>query len=491
MERGVKALRAAAALRNLREQPLWRLLASTKAPVVTGLLQSLFMDADKALPSSVLLERVGRDIDTLRSSGEDLPQAPQAYVAEWLGQGWLTRRFPPGAPEEEYELSAEALTALRFVTGLLKPRTTATESRLSVVIHQLSRLAEETNTNPEARVAALRIERDRLDRAIEEVERLGVRTLAPDRAIERAREVIALAQELAADFRSVRDEFERLNRGLRQSLMENEGSRGDVLEQLFAGVDLIGESDAGRTFNAFWRLLTDTEQAATLRESLDEVAGRPFARQLESYERKFLLGLTGALLNESRGVHDVLQHFARSLKSFVQSREFLEHRRLHGLLRKATQAALNATNAIRPNEQVGFELMQSSSRIRSVSQWALYDPAQRVTDSSMLAAEPSELDLDTVNELVRQSEIDFRTLKAHVRAILERQSQVTIGQVLAEFPAEQGLGSVVGYVALGSKHGEVTDALEVVSWEGDDAVQRRARVPTIYFMRERYLDLVD
>lgn len=487
----MKALRGAAALRNLRDQPLWKLLAALKAPVVIALLQSLFMDADKALPSSVLLERLARDVDALRSTGEDLPQAPQAYVAEWLNQGWLTRRFPAGAHEEEYELSAEALTALRFVTGLLTPRTTATESRLSVVIHQLSRLAEETNTSPEARLAALRAERERIDRAIEEVERGGVKTLAPDRAIERAREVIALAQELAADFRSVRDEFERLNRGLRQSLMENEGSRGDVLEQLFAGVDLIGESDAGRTFNAFWRLLTDSEQAATLRESLDEVTGRPFARQLESHERKFLLGLTGALLNEGRGVHDVLQNFARSLKSFVQSREFLEHRRLHGLLKEATQAALSAKDLVRPNAQVGFELMQSSSRIRSVSQWALYDPAQRVTDSSMLAAEPSELDLDTVSELVRQSEIDFRTLKAHLRAILERQSQVTIGQVLVEYPAEQGLGSVVGYVALGAKHGEVTDGSEVVSWAGDDATQRRAKVPTIYFMRERYLELVD
>lgn len=487
----MKALRGAAALRNLREQPLWKLLAATKAPVVIALLQSLFMEADKALPGSVLMERLARDVDALRSTGEDLPQAPQAYVAEWLNQGWLTRRFPTGAPEEEYELSAEALTALRFVTGLLKPRTTATESRLSVVIHQLSRLAEETNTSPEARLAALRAERDRIDRAIEEVERGGVKTLAPDRALERAREVIALAQELAADFRSVRDEFERLNRGLRQSLMENEGSRGDVLEQLFAGVDLIGESDAGRTFNAFWRLLTDSEQAATLRESLDEVTGRPFARQLESHERKFLLGLTGALLNEGRGVHDVLQHFARSLKSFVQSREFLEHRRLHSLLKEATQAALSAKDLVRPNEQVGFELMQSSSRIRSVSQWALYDPAQRVTDSSMLAAEPSELGLDAVSELVRQSEIDFRTLKAHLRAILERQSQVTIGQVLTEFPAEQGLGSVVGYVALGAKHGEVTDGSEVVSWAGGDATERRAKVPTIYFMRERYLELVD
>lgn len=487
----MKALRGAAALRNLREQPLWKLLAAHKAPVVIALLQSLFMDADKALPSSVLLERLARDVDALRSTGEDLPQAPQAYVAEWLNQGWLTRRFPAGAHEEEYELSAEALTALRFVTGLLTPRTAATESRLSVVIHQLSRLAKETNTSPEARLAALRAERERIDRAIEEVERGGVKTLAPDRAIERAREVIALAQELAADFRSVRDEFERLNRGLRQSLMENEGSRGDVLEQLFAGVDLIGESEAGRTFNAFWRLLTDSEQAATLRESLDEVTGRPFARQLESHERKFLLGLTGTLLNEGRGVHDVLQNFARSLKSFVQSREFLEHRRLHGLLKDATQAALSAKDLVRPNAQVGFELMQSSSRIRSVSQWALYDPAQRVTDSSMLAAEPSELDLDTVTELVRQSEIDFRTLKAHLRAILARQSQVTIGQVLIEYPAEQGLGSVVGYVALGAKHGEVTAGSEVVSWAGDDTTQRRAKVPTIYFMRERYLELVD
>src|SRR3546814_18722086 len=76
----------------------------------------------------------------------------RSYVAEWLSYGWLTRRFPVGASEEEYELSVDALTVLRFVTGLLKPRTTATESRLSVVIHQLSRLAEETNTNPQSRL---------------------------------------------------------------------------------------------------------------------------------------------------------------------------------------------------------------------------------------------------------------------------------------------------------------------------------------------------
>jgi pyruvate formate lyase activating enzyme len=97
--------------------------------------------------------------------------------------------------------------------------------------------------------------------------------------------------------------------------MEHEGHRGDVLEQLFAGVDLIGNSEAGRTFTAFWRLLTDGEQSLALTESLDAVTHRDFARRLESLGRKmwirFVLvpGLTDAPSNV-----EGLADFAASLK---------------------------------------------------------------------------------------------------------------------------------------------------------------------------------
>jgi hypothetical protein len=487
----MKTLRAIAGLKVLREQPLWLLLAATKSPAYVALLQGLYQDNVKALPGSVLQERLSRDLEDLRAAGEDLPQAAQAYVAEWLTKGWLMRRFPAGASEEEYELSADALNGIRFITGALKPRTTATESRLSLVIQQLTRLAEDTDTNPASRLEALRRERDRVDLAIAEVARSGVKAIPKDRALERAREVIALAEELTGDFRSVRDEFDKLNRSLRQSLMEHEGSRGDVLEALFAGVDVIGESPAGRTFDAFWRLLTDNEQAQTLVESLEVVTSRPFARDLSPQERKFLYGLTSALLDEGSGVHDVLQSFARSLKSFVQSREFLEHRRINTLLKQATSAAIANKDIIRPNQQISYELELTSSTIRSVSQFNLYDPAERMADTTMEHAEPSELSLEAVSELVRQSEIDFRTLKQHLRELLNRQSQVSVGEVLQHFPAEQGLGSVVGYIALGAKHGEVTEATELIRWGGADNNARQAKVPAIYFMRERYDELVD
>ena len=44
---------------------------------------------------------------------------------------------------------------------------------------------------------------------------------------------------------------------------------------------------------------------------------------------------------------------------------------------------------------------------------------------------------------------------------------------------------------LGVKHGEITGDTEVVCWEGDDEVIRRARVPAIYFLKERYIELTD
>jgi Protein of unknown function (DUF3375) len=334
-------------------------------------------------------------------------------------------------------------------------------------------------------------ERERIDREIESVQHGGVKTLPDDRALERIREIIGLADELSGDFRRVRDDFDKLNRNLRESLMENEGNRGDVLDALFAGVDLIGESDSGKTFAAFWRLLTDPEQSATLETALGEIIGRSFARALDGRERRFLLRLTRVLLDEGSSVHEVLQTFARSLKTFVQSREYLEQRRLHSLLKDAQRAALETKEHVRPNHSLGYSLMLTSSQVRSVSQLAIYDPSQRITNADMQEAVASEIGLDTVSELIRQSEIDFRTLRQHIRSILETQTQASIRQLLESFPAEQGLGSVVGYVALGAKHGEITRDTETVCWQGDDEVIRRARVPTIYFLRERYIEVTD
>jgi hypothetical protein len=119
----MKPVRAVAALRELRSQPLWQLLAADKGVITIALLDHLLLAGEKVLPASVLYERLGRALDELRASGEDLPQTAQGYASDWLSKGWLTRRLAAGAHEEDFEISAEAAAAVRYVTSLLKRRT--------------------------------------------------------------------------------------------------------------------------------------------------------------------------------------------------------------------------------------------------------------------------------------------------------------------------------------------------------------------------------
>lgn len=478
----MEPLHQANLLRALRSTPAWRLLSADNAAAVVALLQARLLTKDRKLPASLLVELLGRDLERLRAEGWDLPQAASAYLADWLTAGWLERSYSSGG-EEEYELTAGAIQAVRFLHGLSEQRAVATESRLAVVIQQLVKLAEQTESDPRVRVNRLLRERERIDAEIAVIRAGRLETLAEDRALERMREILALADELASDFRRVRDQFQGLNRELRERIVEGEGSRGEVLEALFGGVDLIADSEAGRTFRAFWRLLTDPRESAELEATMDDLIGREFMRGLDRDERRYLHGLTGMLLERGGEVHAVLQHFARGLKQFVQSREFREQRRMTRLLKDTQRHALALKDRVKPYQPMGTDLWLTSAALRSLSQLRLYDPSLDSLDAGIPEAETAEISLESIGELVAHSEIDFRRLEDHVQTLLREREQVSVAEVLEAFPAEQGLGSLVGYMALGVRHGVVSEARDRVCWRGLDGVERAARIPRIYFVR--------
>lgn len=482
---GAALVRVAATLRNQRELPTWKLLMADRAPLIAALLNNLLLGADKALTASVMEERLTRDLQVLRAAGNDLPYEATGYLNEWLNSGWLSRRLPAGASEEEYTLTSDAASAVRFLMSSSQPRRSATESHLAIVISQLRSLADETDGDRQSRLASLLEQRARLDEEIARVNSGDVQVLPEDRALERAREILHLAEELVSDFRVVREEFYDLNRGLREQLMDFEGSRGALLEKVFAGVDLIGDSEAGKTFNAFWRLVNDPEQSAVLHEAIDAVSSRAFSRSLNTTERRQLRNLTSSLLDEGSEVHETQQTFARSLKSFVKSREFRENRRLHGLIRNGMKGALDAKDKLRANAGIGYMLTFTGAKVSSIAQWGALDPASRIASTDMSLIPESELSLDDFASMVRQSEIDIRGLKQNIVSLLGERDVVSLNDLLERYDAEQGLGSVVGYISLAQQHGQVVDETPCqVEWTGGDGERRRAQAPSIFFLRK-------
>lgn len=472
-----------AGYRRLRQGRVWKLLAANLAPAVLALLDTLFSD-EATLRSSVLLERLNGHLNELRADGVTLDRTALEYVQDWLQNGWVSRSLPTGEPEEVFELTAEALQARRWVQSLERPQVATTESRLSTVMTQLGRLAQETNPNPEERRNSLLAERQRIDEAIAALDRDGAVVISDERALERMRDILRLSQEMVADFRSVRDAFDAVNQDLRKRLLDTSGSRGEVLSQVFEDLDLLASTPHGRTFEAFWTLLLQSEQQYSLASSVDDLLSRSFSASLAPAERRFLRGLTNKLVQESSTVQSAQQTFARSLKSMVRSREFREQRRVLDLLTQAQQEALALHESGQPLARLHFEMPLSSAAVKHPSSWALHD-----ADDSEIQCEVGLLDAtDMAPEqwlaLLLASDIDTAQLERNIEDALNRRPQVSVGFLMSNYEVTQGLGTLIGYISLAHKKAPLTEPPsnhELVMWHGLDGQLRRARIPQLRF----------
>ena len=247
------AVTLAVALRRLHDEPASLLLRADIRPAVVAILHAQLGGTQRVKAAHEFLQQLTDDLADLRGAGFDLPRTAAEYLGEWVRQGLIVRR-PGDGRDETVELSPSAQQSVRFVTGLHSPRSSVTSSRLTNVLDMLERLSRDTDPAQESRLEVLHRERARLDAEIEAVEAGRFEPLSDDLALERIAEVLRLAGEIPGDFAQVGADFETLNRELREQIIRQAGSRGEVLDEVFSGVDLIEQSDAGRTFGAFFAL---------------------------------------------------------------------------------------------------------------------------------------------------------------------------------------------------------------------------------------------
>lgn len=451
--------------RTLRDAPMWRLLASQQGPLVIGILQALLYEEERTLPGSVFLERLAPlwAEATLEAVS---PEDARALAARFVREGYLVTRLPAGALEEQYELTAGALEAIRILSRALTRRSGPSESRLEMLAHAVVKLAQDADPDPARRIEQLEAEKRRIDEEIAAV-KAGARTvLGKDAAQARTGDILELFAELLNDFRSVREEFDRLNLDLRERIMTSEGSRGDVLERFFAGYDEIAQSEAGLAFTGFYRLLTNESASAEMEAALERITQQPFYGELSLRERRTLAQLRSELLSRSMDTHDVMRRLAQSLRQFVESREYVEERRMGQLLREARAAAAAAREDAHQRKTF-LELVLPNSDIHSPTQYELDDPSVDVENYDVSVAPPPEIDREALAQRIRFAEINYGELRlAVVEALglakMEGRGKVSVSEVWSHVPNHQGLGSIVGLLTLAARYGEAAEAAESV-----------------------------
>lgn len=458
------------------------LLRADNAPFAVALLAGHLGGDDRRVDADELAEAIDADLDELRSYGHDLTMSARGYLTAWRSAGLIARRASEGSRGETYELTVEAIAALRFLDARESPQHAATASRLASLSMQLTQLAIDTDPSSARRLERLRAERDRVIEQIDAIERGDAdEALTGPRALERLRELLSQASEVPDDFTRVRGVFEDLSSTLRAKILESDATQRAVLDDIFRGVDLIGDSDAGRSFSAFSSLVLDPALGAAFEEDIRQVLQRGFADELTVAQRRRLRGFLDELKSRTAEVHDVITVFARGLRRYVQSQDYQRDRVLRAKLLSAMATAHSAAQSVKPYAAVGDALELSSVAVSSVGAVRLHDPSEYDAAVDITTHEATEADWEALRALARETEIDFTELGANVNEVLNESTRPSVGDVLRAHPATQGVASVVGLLSLASNFGEIDDDAERLTWIAPDGATSSALVATHRF----------
>lgn len=463
----------------------WDLLRKDRyhAPVVAAILAEHLDGEVRQVEALELYEKVDVDLAELRSQGFDLPQTARGYLTEWAKAGYVVRRAVAATRGETFELSSEGLAAIRFLESRDTPSQTMTESRLASLSKQLRQVAIDTDPAAERRLARLHEERDRIEALIQAIRSGEDEPLSETRALERIRDLVAQAAALPDDFARVMAEFEQLNSTLRTKIIESDESQRAVLDDIFRGVNLIGQSPAGQSFSGFSNLVLDPVIGAEFEEDVRDILSREVASALTITERRLLRQLLTTLKDRSAEIHDVITTFAKGLRRYVISQDYQRDRVLRRVLLEVLNRGRELTDVLPPPRKIGFELNLTAVGLVSLGAIRLHDPADfDATGTDLQPDEGDPVSLEELKAIARHTEIDFTELAANVNAAFAQAGPVTVGQVLDRYPATQGVASIVGLLSLAADQGVVGDETEELAWDGVDGTHRRAHVAAHRFV---------
>lgn len=235
------ALRAQAYSQAQHQHPAWQLLASRRAPLVLSCLQTLFETSQDGIAFDEALQSIADILSQHVNDSEfEITTADFAAQARKELCWWIKRDL---VIEREGRLHAtDALEeALRFVEGLDSRIMTSTASRLSVVQREIESLETGLNPDPASRVAHIRRKIAELKRELAAAQSGNVSVLNDEEAIERIRELYALAVGLRADLRRVEGSWREADRQPRQTIVSEQNHGGEIVDKLLDGHDdLLG-----------------------------------------------------------------------------------------------------------------------------------------------------------------------------------------------------------------------------------------------------------
>jgi hypothetical protein len=465
-----------------------RLLRSDLAPWILAFLHATFKaDAAIAVGQTELRDRLATFLEELHETfPEVMNGTPERYIAQWTEFLWLRRFVEAHSSEPQYQLSASAEEAIRFIEEALSRRQNmvGTEGRLRMIIETLQDIVRGSSDDPERRLEYLRKQRSAIDQEIAAIESgKSVQVYRPSQVRERFQNAIGLLRELQSDFRAVEERFQEIARRVQHLQASGNETRGTILGFALDAEDTLKQEDEGVSFYAFVRFLFSPNEQTTLRKSIEEIQRLAvLADQQDGLQR--LHRMVPALLAEADKVMRTTARLSATLRRLLDSRSAEHRMRLASVLSDIRKAALQLADD--PPTRIAMAI-DAEADIQAPLERPFWTAQRDFAQEPMME---HVTDLTQVGQVAsafaRMHRLDLRKLRERIREYTLEGDSWSLKDLWMANPSSLGIVDLLGYIQIACDDGHpmAKDEWDILEWHSPDrkGVTMRVRVPKITFV---------
>lgn len=366
------------------------------------------------------------------------------YIKRWTDCGFLTNyRNEDG--EIYYELSSHSSKVIDWLSGLKQEEYIGTESKFKSIISQLKELVEFTNEDREKRLQLLEDKKLEIEQQIQQLQ-MGedVKVFEEYEIVPRFQQINKQAKELLTDFKDVDDNFKAIIKEIYQKQIDQTLNKGSILQYTFDALDELKASSQGKSFYAFWEFLLAREMQSELDSLISELFQTLKNKDIDSGDA-FLLNMVKYLYESGRKVYQTNDKMADKLSRIIRENEMAQS----DIAKRIVQEIKNTLIEIskkrhRPDISLtvddGMEINIPFDRKITFEQSEETEYSFNPESGSLSIEE-----FDDLGKVFGNIHIDRKVLESNIREAMSDKSQVTLLDVIEQYPLKQGLPELFAY----------------------------------------------
>ena len=474
-------------LDTLRNSPSVALLRARNCGIITEFLAEVFGDMPAVSHEnihSLLAEYLNshefedeEESDILYT--DTYEEKASKYIRNWTDSGFLTNyRNEDG--EIYFELSSHSSKVLDWLAGLKQEEYIGTESKFKSIISQLRELVEYTNEDREKRLQLLVDKKMEIEHQIQQLQ-MGedIKVFEEYEIVPRFQQINKLAKELLTDFKDVDDNFKNIIKEIYQKQIDPTLKKGGILQYTFDALDELKSSSQGKSFYAFWEFLLAREMQSELDTLITDLFRTLKEKNIDGGDT-FLQNMVEYLYESGRKVYQTNDKMADKLSRIIRENEISRSDVSKRLVQEIKNTLIEISKkGQKPDVSLsvddGMEISIPFNRKITFEQNESTE-YNSIPETETLSIE----DLGELGKVFSNVYVDRKILVKNIRETMKGKSQVTLLDVVEQFPLKQGLPELFAYFgALGQFQHKTVNEEKRQAIVFDHQNKKRIRIPEV------------